>query len=306
MLERSFAHEELRALKWRLPLNDDFENYLSRLERGFHGENEFSKKLVAYNEYAHLYDFTFEIDGSTRQIDAILLFNNECVIFEVKNYMGDFIYKDDEFYTYHTMQKISSPIRQLDDAAEKFSELLYRLGKRRSVRKFVVFINEEFHLYQAPDHRSIITRPQLRRALNSLTRHQRPANSATLELRDTLLKLNIKDTRPAKVLYQYDDLKKGLFCYKDGTVLERSGRTEYSCTTCDSKISVKDLILETAREFSILFPKEKITVPALIDFSGGLLTKHNLQKVLREECDRLSKARGTFYTLREDKKQFTI
>ncbi|CAM3448995.1 hypothetical protein [Nosocomiicoccus ampullae] len=67
MLERSFAHEELRALKWRLPLNDDFENYLSRLERGFHGENEFSKKLADYNEYAHVYDFTFEIDGSTRR-----------------------------------------------------------------------------------------------------------------------------------------------------------------------------------------------------------------------------------------------
>src|SRR5699024_11348974 len=58
---------------------------------------------------SYVYDLTFEIDGSSRQIDAILLFNNECVIFEVKNYVGDFIYKDDEFYTYHTMQKISSP-----------------------------------------------------------------------------------------------------------------------------------------------------------------------------------------------------
>src|SRR5699024_11881851 len=131
-----------------------------------------------------------------------------------------------------TMQKISSPIRLLDDAAEKFSELLCRLGIKRSVRKFVVFINEEFHLYQAPDHRSITTRPQLRRALNSLTRHQRPANSATLELRDTLLKLNIKDTRPAKVLYQYDDLKKGLFCYKDGTVLENYNRVNLICPIC--------------------------------------------------------------------------
>lgn len=296
MLERSFAHEELRALKWRLPLNDDFENYLSRLERGFHGENEFSKRLADYNEYAHVYDFTFEIDGSTRQIDAILLFNNECVIFEVKNYVGDFIYKDDEFYTYHTMQKISSPIRQVDDAAEKFRELLHRLGVRPAVRKFVVFINEEFHLYQAPDHRSIITRPQLRRALNNLTRHQRPVNSATIALRNTLLKLNIKDTRPAKVFYQYDDLKKGLFCYKDGAVLESHSRVSLICPICGSKTSVKDAVLQSAQDFNTLFPREKLTIPALYDFSGGLLSKYNLRKALSETCDRHSQARGTYYT----------
>lgn len=296
MLERSFAHEELRALKWRLPLNDDFENYLSRLERGFHGENEFSKKLAAYNEYAHVYDFTFEIDGSMRQIDALLLFNNECVLFEVKNYIGDFIYKNDEFYTYYTMQKISSPIRQLDDAAEKFSELLYRLGIRRSVRKFVVFINEEFHLYQAPDHQSIITRPQLRRSLNQLTRHQRPANSATLELKDTLLKLNIKDTRPAKVLYQYEDLKKGLFCYKDGAVLKNYNRVTLICPTCGNKTSIKDAVLQSAQDFNTLFPREKLTIPALYDFSGGLLSKYNLRKALFEACERHSQARGTYYT----------
>lgn len=296
MLERSFAHEELRALKWRLPLNVDFENYLNRLKRGFHGENEFSKKLAAYNEYAHVYDFTFEIDGSTRQIDALLLLNNECIIFEVKNYMGDFIYKDDEFYTYHTMQKISSPIRQLDDAAEKFLELLYRLGIRRSVRKFVVFINKEFHLYQAPDHRSIITRPQLRRVLNNLTKHQRPANSTTLKLKDTLLKLNIKDTRPAKVLYQYDDLKKGLFCYRDGAVLENYNRETLVCPVCRSKTSIKDAVLQSAQDFNALFPREKLTVPALYDFSGGLLSKYNLRKALSRVCERHSQARGTYYT----------
>ncbi len=109
MRERSFAHEELRVLKWRLPLDDDFENYLSRLERGFHGENEFLQKLAAYNEYAYVYDFTFEIDGSTRQIDAILLFNNECVIFEVKNYVGDFIYKMTSFTRITRCKKYRRP-----------------------------------------------------------------------------------------------------------------------------------------------------------------------------------------------------
>lgn len=296
MLERSFAHQQLRALKWRLPLDDDAKYYLERLERGFEGENEFSEILASYNTCTSIHDFTFEIDGSTRQIDTVFLSNNECILFEVKNYIGDFIYKEDEFYVYHNMQKIPSPVRQLDDATEKFRELLYRLDIRRSVRKFVVFINEEFHLYNAPDHLSIITRAQLRRALNNLTRHQQVANSATLNLKDTLLKLNIKDTRPTQVLYHYDDLKKGLFCYRDGAVLESYNRVTLVCPTCGSKISVKDAVLQSAQDFYTLFPRENLTIPTLYDFSGRILSKYNLRKVLFEACERHSQARGTYYT----------
>lgn len=298
MLERSFAHQQLRALKWRLPLDDDSKYYLERLERGFEGENEFSEILASYNSCTSIHDFTFEIDGSTRQIDTVSLSNNECILFEVKNYIGDFIYKDDEFYVYHNMQKIPSPVRQVDEASSKFRELLQRIGVRKSVRHYVVFINEEFHLYNAPDHLSIITRAQLRRVLDNLARNRDAVNDTTLQLKEKLLAHNIKDTRPAQIIYHYDDLKKNVFCFNDGTPLHLSGRNSFTCEICDFKTSVKEVVLETARDFSVLFPTEKITVPALIDFSGGVLTKHNLQKALNEECVRHNKGRGTYYTLR--------
>lgn len=298
MLERSFAHQQLRALKWRLPLDDDSKYYLERLERGFEGENEFSEILASYNTCTSIHDFTFEIDGSTRQIDTVFLSNNECILFEVKNYIGDFIYKEDEFYVYHNMQKIPSPVRQVDEASSKFRELLQRIGVRKSVRHYVVFINEEFHLYNAPDHLSIITRAQLRRVLDNLARNRDAVSDTTLQLKEKLLAHNIKDTRPAQVIYQYDNLKKNVFCFNDGSPLHLSGRNSFTCETCDLKTSVKEIVLETARDFSVLFPTEKITVPALIDFSGGVLTKHNLQKVLTEECVRHNKGRGTHYTLR--------
>lgn len=283
MLERSFAHQQLRALKWRLPLDDDSKYYLERLERGFEGENEFSEIISSYNSCTSIHDFTFEIDGSTRQIDTVSLFNNECILFEVKNYIGDFIYKDDEFYVYHNMQKISSPVRQVDEASSKFRELLQRIGVRKSVRHVVVFINEEFHLYNAPDHLSIITRAQLRRMLDNLARNRDAVNDTTLQLKKELLAHNIKDTRPTQVIYHYDNLKKNVFCFNDGSPLHLSGRNSFTCEICDFKTSVKEVVLETARDFSVLFPTEKITVPALIDFSGGVLTKHNLQKALNEE-----------------------
>ncbi|OFO56165.1 nuclease-related domain-containing protein [Nosocomiicoccus sp. HMSC059G07] len=298
MLERSFAHQQLRALKWRLPLDDNSKYYLERLERGFEGENEFSEILASYNTCTSIHDFTFEIDGSTRQIDTVFLSNNECILFEVKNYIGDFIYKEDEFYVYHNMQKIPSPVRQVDEAWSKFRELLQRIGVRKSVRHYVVFINEEFHLYNAPDHLSIITRAQLRRVLDNLARNRDAVSDTTLQLKEKLLAHNIKDTRPAHVIYQYDNLKKNVFCFNDGSPLHLSGRNSYTCEICDFKTSVKEVVLETARDFSVLFPTEKITVPALIDFSGGVLTKHNLQKALNEECVRHNKGRGTYYTLR--------
>src|SRR5699024_9379775 len=112
----------------------------------------------------------------------------------------------------------------------------------------------------------------------------------------TLPRLNITGTRPGKVCYHYDGLKTGLFCYKDGAVFESHSRVSPTRPRRGSQKSVKDAVLQSSRDVHTLYRRETLTIPALYDLSGGLLSKYNLRKALSETCDRHSQARGTYYT----------
>lgn len=43
-------------------------------------------------------DYRFEVDGNERQIDCLLIFQYECVLIEVKNYAGEYMYERREMY----------------------------------------------------------------------------------------------------------------------------------------------------------------------------------------------------------------
>lgn len=91
---KSKEHKRLEILEKRTTLSIDQQQSLDRLSTGYKGELYFSKLVQTelQCEPIVLYDLLLEINGSECQIDCLLIFQNELILIEIKNYQGDFFY----------------------------------------------------------------------------------------------------------------------------------------------------------------------------------------------------------------------
>src|SRR5699024_9264707 len=136
---------------------------------GYEGEMQFYQILnqELHNEPIKLFNVHLKINGSECQIDALLIFQNEIILFEVKNYQGDFIIKGDQWYTL-SKQEIRNPLHQLRRTELLIHQLLTMHNLSLKVRSFVVFIYSEFKLYQTPSHIPAVFLHQMKRFLNQI------------------------------------------------------------------------------------------------------------------------------------------
>lgn len=135
--------------------SDERLNYYNK-EKGFQGELQFdllTKKLQS--DCFVLNDLRFVANNSEFQLDTTIIFSDPIYIFEVKNYEGDFIYKPDKLVTTKG-KEYTNPLDQLKRSQLMLSQLLQDLGCDIQIEGYVVFINPEFTLYEAPQDKPII------------------------------------------------------------------------------------------------------------------------------------------------------
>ena len=158
----------LRILNRRMGLTaEEHQKYLN-LEKGFKGEVQFdllTEKLQS--ECLILNDLLLKVDNTKFQIDTTIIFQETIYPFEIKNYEGDFIFKPE------SLKKISgkeyrNPLDQLKRINFLLRQLLKNLGYNIPIEGFVVFINPEFTMYQAPLNEPIVYHSQLIRFLKKL------------------------------------------------------------------------------------------------------------------------------------------
>lgn len=296
---KSTAHRQLEALKWRMPLASEQLYYLDNLQRGYEGEREFKKFVDSYigDSAVLITDFTFSVDGTVRQIDAFIIFNDAVIIFEVKNYQGDYLFKNGEFYNTKYRDKIKSPIEQLDNTVILLKRLYKKIGMHIPIKSYVVFIGEDFHLYEAPRNINIVMRSQLPKFLNELRLTYRRADETIMEFVTTLNGFKHLEERRLHIEYSYDSLKKSLFCSEDGGELVLNNRTYYECPKCYKKISIEDVVLQAILDFHTLFPEKKLTISTLYNFTGGRISKYHYRKLLKKNFKRLGNGRSVHYTV---------
>lgn len=298
-MEKSTAHRQLEALKWRMPLAREQLYYLDNLQRGYEGEREFKKFVDSYigEGAVTITDFTFSVDGTVRQIDAFIVFNDAIIIFEVKNYQGDYLFKNGEFYNTKYRDKIKSPIDQLDNTVILLKRLFKRIDIHIPIKSYVVFIGEDFHLYEAPRNINIVMRSQLPNFLNELRLTYRHADENTIEFINTLNEFMHLEERRLHIDYSYDSLKKSIFCNDDGGELVLNNRTYYECPKCYKKTSIEDVVLQAIFDFHTLFPEKKLTISSLYNFTGGKISKYHYRKLLKKNFKRLGNGRSVHYTV---------
>jgi hypothetical protein len=105
----------LRFLNTRMNLSEDDRKQYLYLQKGYGGEVVFDQLASENlkNEIFILNDLMLEINHSKFQIDSSLIIQDTIIPCEVKNYEGNYFYRDGEFFLYGAQMPITNPLHQV-------------------------------------------------------------------------------------------------------------------------------------------------------------------------------------------------
>ncbi|WP_161524831.1 nuclease-related domain-containing protein [Alteribacter lacisalsi] len=300
----------LRSLNARTELDADWLNRLANAEKGYEGECAFDEWTGAVSgDVVVLQDLLLDCRSTTFQIDSLMLMRNDIYLFEVKNSEGDFLIDDERWLSCLTGKEINNPLIQLKRTESSFRRLLQEHGCRRPVKSFLVFINPEFQLYQAPSTLPAIFHSQLPRFFAGIKNRAMPAagaqdaaSNAALALAEKLNTLHITDN-PYKRLpeYNYETLRKGVLCpsCERFYVFEQSRRF-LICHGCGKRESNPAAVLRSVNEFQLLFPSLPVTVRIIYEWCGNAFSRKVIQKTLQSHYVMRGETKAAYY---EEKKE---
>ncbi|WP_261129733.1 nuclease-related domain-containing protein [Bacillus sp. Marseille-Q3570] len=280
--EESLELKIMRFLRSRMHLSAEDELYCYNLEKGYEGELKFDERLeeLLPGRLA-LNDLLLEHRNTLFQNDSLLLSSGKNYLFEVKNFEGDF-YVDGDRWCSTGGTEIKNPLFQLKRNESLLRQLLKALGCNMPVEAYLVFINPEFHLSQAPLDSQIIFPAQLNRFLDKIKKQPSNVKNAYSALAEQLLSLHVTDPPNFRLPeYQYDELKKGIYCPKCFRFYEQQNTRLYLfCKRCVEKEDYETAVLRTVKEFKLLFPEEKITTNRMYEWCFGIYSKQTMRKIL--------------------------
>jgi hypothetical protein len=287
----------LRILNARMKLTEiEKKNYLNK-EKGFEGEVKFdllTEKLSG--ERIILNDLLLKVNNSKFQIDTIVIFQETIDLCEVKNYERDYIYKNDRLYTL-SEKEVPNPLDQLKRCESLFRQLLQNLGFKIPIEGWLVFINPEFTLYNAPQNQSIIFPTQINRFMKKLNSKPSKLNGMHKKLAEKLISLHQIESPNKQLLphYEFDQLEKRISCASCHTLSTSVRGTKLICDECGAVENVESAVIRSVKEIKLLFPDLKITTTVIHEWCGVIDSKKTIRRILKENFNCVVKGKYCYY-----------
>ncbi|MGD7024378.1 nuclease-related domain-containing protein [Rossellomorea vietnamensis] len=296
--EPSKELKKLRALKPRIGFTRETESYHEYLEKGFEGELTFDMRSKPISEkMLFLNDLSLKQNNSECQIDSVALAANKLHMFEIKNFEGDYSVKGDKWYS-PSNKLVKNPLQQLERSDTLLNQLLNEKGFPHTVESHLIFIHPEFHLFNIPSHLPIIYFSQLNRFIKKKSELPLKITQTDNRLAETLLALHSDEDPQGNnnlPLYDYETLKKGIFCPKCQRVYGPPEYTSFYCIACKIKEGTKEAVLRSVEEFRLLFPERKITTQQIFEWCGVFKDQRRIRKILKENFKREGENSGTYF-----------
>ncbi len=288
-----------RLLNERMNLMEKDKKNFINLQKGFEGEKLFDHWTEALQSNCLVInDLLLNYKGNTFQLDSTLIFQDTIYLFEVKNFEGDHLYDSGSERLYLLPDsEVNNPLIQLKRSESLFRQLLQSLGYIFSIKAFVVFINQDFTMYNTPPKTPFIFSSQMKRFFNKLNAIGIPKlNEKHKKLGDKLISLHM-DNFPYKKIptYNFHQLGKGITCENCHSFnLCIEGYT-VDCEDCGYRGKFADAVLRSVREFRILFPEEKITTNVIYEWCNMVESKKRIRTVLQKKYKKVGVKNNTYY-----------
>jgi hypothetical protein len=286
----------LRILNKRMDQTVDEKKYYLYQEKGFEGEVQFDLLTEKIQSECYiLNDLLLNVNNTTFQLDTTIIFQKKISLFEVKNYEGDYCFRNGRFETL-TEKEIKNPLDQLRRSKSLLRQLLQKYGYNLPIEGYVVYINPRFTLYQAPVNEPIIYPTQLDALMENLNAQPSKLTTQHKKIAEKLVSLHQMDSSFIQVpAYNFDQVKKGITCKECGSFSMFVQGKKIVCGDCRCEEVVESAVLRMVDEIKLLFPDRKITTNLVHEWCVVVESKKRISRILERNFKRVGVRNWTFY-----------
>jgi len=283
-VQASTQLQTFQYLKGRMAFTPEQNKTHDQLYKGYLGERKFSTILGKRLTSNCIILFGLLLDSKTNlfQMDCFLIYQNDIFLIEIKNFKGDFYIQNDKWYICSSNKEIKNPLNQLERSTYLLPELLSTYGLRYQVNPYLIFVNDEFTLYNAPQHPSIILPTQINRFVQRLNRISSNMDYRHRKLANQLITSHITKSPYEKLPeYQFSELKRGIFCKSCRSKMLELQPGKMHCQQCSYVESIDSALLRNVLEFNFLFPEKIITTSVIQEWCGIQRTSRTIRRILK-------------------------
>lgn len=289
-------------------LDEDVLKKLHYEETGFIGEafvaELLTKKLTS--DPITLFDYRFSLDGDERQIDCLLIYQDEIMILEVKNYKGRYLFDKKIMSFLNGTHLDSQPFLQIITTKNKLRTHLNNLGIGMKISEQIVFTNTQFYLYNVGPTEPVTFYATLDLFLENLNKKRCDLTDYHYSMAKKLWHARtVISSYEKQLTYEYDTMEKGVVCSPCGgwlTFQDNSSQKYMKCNMCNALELVEDAILRSIHEFIFLFPERQVTVSVMSEWTNYVVSGYRIRAILSKHFNPLEKARKTHYVIKNIEK----
>lgn len=274
----------LESLNSRTHLAHVQQQYMINLQKGYEGETLFDELIQNYmgTDRICLQDRLISFNGSTAQIDALLILGNTFYLYEVKNYEGEHQQLSGHFRRLKG-QEFICPSVQLSRTEKVLKQVLNQWTETVDIHSYVIFVNPAFTLFDARMSDPFILPTQIKKHFEKLKNDQTQSSKECIRLVNKLQSESRSGEkyRGTPQDYAYEDLRKGLICSNCQSFNLKLTQRQAVCRDCGAQYKNDTLLLHHIDELTLLFPETKLTTALVYDWIDGKLIKRRIGRLLQ-------------------------
>lgn len=212
--EKSSSLLIMESLMNRSNLSKNERNRYAYLVKGLEGEQILDRRTEMLKcDCLILNDLLLKINGTVFQIDSLLIMANGIYIYEVKNFEGEYFFEAEKMYKLSTKREVMSPLIQINRSKTLLRQLIEQMEFNFSVKAYVVFVNPQFTLYQAPSQEELLLPTLLNTHFSQLDTISARLTKNHQRIAEELKALHMEDLPFYDIPnYESEKLKRGMTC----------------------------------------------------------------------------------------------
>lgn len=283
------------ALSKRTVLNAEDARNFKIYESGFSGECLYDK---IFDEVGHdnLYiyrDVYLAVGKTGAQYDSIIISGDAVTVNEIKNYSGEYHYKDGRFIKNGEIIP-DNPFSQVDRAAGKLYRIFRNHKISAEISAKVIFPNDDFRLYS--EDNSIWKNVVIRMDMKKYFRQFKDSyNTEKADRLVALVKGHIRENPYFNGSSNVGLIRKGLYCGECSSFELVKGRYHFTCSRCKSKESIETSVLRAISDYKHIYFKQVMTCRLFMNFINSHINQRAVQRYLLKYCNVIKKGNETQY-----------
>ena len=287
-----------RALNLRFTLNAEDKRELKIYENGFYGECLYDKILdeVGHNNLYVFRDIYLVAGKSGAQYDSLIISDDTITVNEIKNYSGEYHYKDGRFVRNNVVVP-DNPFTQVDRAVGKLYRIFRNSKINVEIKRKVIFPNDDFRLYSedASIWKNVVIRMDLKKYFRQFKDSYNTEKSGRLV---SIIQEHFKDNPYFNGSSNVSQIRTGLYCGQCGSFDLEKGRFQLTCVKCGTIESNETHLLRAMSDHKFLYYNRPMTKRSVLELINYIFHENTVYRALQKHCYINKNGPCTSYTLK--------